>query len=70
MPLPFLFTSNQGYPMTISDMASAFQFNDTAGANSTVHYDGPKQNTNAYSSLSDGEDPNACYNPKSYLIET
>ena len=53
--------------MAIPDMASAFQFSGTARANATVHCDGPQQNSNAYSSLSDGEDPKAYYHPKFHL---
>ena len=48
--------------MTIPDMASAFTFN--SNGNATVHCDGPKQNANAYGSLSDNEDPSLCYNQK------
>ena len=43
-------------------MASAFTFN--SNGNATVHCDGPKQNANAYGSLSNNEDPSLCYNQK------
>ncbi|MCJ1275368.1 hypothetical protein MMC21_003171 [Puttea exsequens] len=61
----FLINFNDGYPMTIPDMANAFTFNK--GSAAMVHCDGPRQNANAWSSFSDLEDPNVCYNPKMSL---
>ena len=58
----FLIAANQGYPISIPNMASAFTFN--TNGNATVHCDGPIRNANAYGSYSDLQDRTVCYNPK------
>ena len=50
--------------MTIPDMANSFQFSSTRPTIAAIHCDGPRQNANAFGSLSDLQDSSLCYNPK------
>ena len=66
----FLINYNEGYPMSIPDMAAAFAFNGTANATNAaaiVHCDEPARNANAWSQLSNDEDADSCYDAKFYF---
>ena len=60
--IAFLINFNNGYPMTIPDMAAAFQVNGTAGAIATYDcHNGKKHQTNRGQV---GDDPLYCNHPK------